>query len=79
MKKYYRIFMVSEIILETKYDEYGSWNQYSESETITPCHGKLFESEQEAEEYLEKVFSNDKEYKNCQFVIQKVYTCKTIE
>ena len=73
MKKYYRIFVVSEIIIDTEYGEYSSWHKYSESETITPYDGKLFESEEEAEEYLEKVVPNDKEYKNYQFIIQKVY------
>ena len=73
MKKFYRIFVVSEIILDTEYGEYGGCNQYSESQTITPYDGKLFESEEEAEKYLEKVVPNDKEYKNYQFIIQKVY------
>ena len=73
MKKFYRIFVVSQIITGTKYDEYTSWTEYSEDQTITPYDGKLFESEEEAEKYLEKVVPNDKEYKNCQFIIQKVY------
>ena len=73
MKKFYRIFVVSEINIGISYDEYSSWNQYSEDKTITPYDGKLFESEEEAEKYLEKVVPNDKEYKNCQFIIQKVY------
>ena len=73
MKKFYRIFVVSEIIIDNEYGEYGSWQKYSESETITPYDGKLFESEEEAEKYLEKVVPNDKDYKNCQFIIQKVY------
>ena len=55
MKKFYRIFVVSEIALDTEYGEYGSYVQYSEGETITPYDGKLFESEEEAEKYLEKV------------------------
>ena len=73
MKKFYRIFVVSEIIIDNEYGEYGSWQKYSESETITPYDGKLFESEEEAEKYVEKVVPNDKDYKNCQFIIQKVY------
>lgn len=70
MKKFYSIFVVSEIIIE-------SYKQYSEDKTITPYDEKLFESEEEAEKYLEKVVPNDKEYKNCQFIIQKVYTCSS--
>ena len=78
MKKFYRIFIVSTIHLDSEYGEYGGWDRYSESESITPYHGKLFESEQEAEEYIEKVAPNDKEYKNCQFIIQKVYVCNDV-
>lgn len=73
MKKFYGIFVISEIALGTEYGEYGSYVQYSEDQTITPYDGKLFESEEEAEKYLEKIVPNDKEYKNCQFIIQKVY------
>lgn len=73
MRKFYRIFVVSEIITVTKYGECTSWTEYSEDKTITPYDGKLFESEEEAEKYLEKVVPNDNEYKNCQFIIQKVY------
>lgn len=72
MKKFYRIFVVSGIYIGAT-DEYSGWHQYSEGVAITPYHPQLFESEQEAEEYLEKVVPNDKEYKNCQFTIQKVY------
>ena len=75
MKKYYRIFVVSEIIIDTEYNEYTSWHQYSESESITSYSDELFESEEDAEEYLEKVVPDDKKYKNYQFVIQKVYKC----
>ena len=77
MKKFYRIFVVNNIITCTKYDEYTSWTEYSEDKTITPYDGKLFDSEEEAEEYLKKVVPNDKEYKNCQFIIQKVYVSNT--
>jgi hypothetical protein len=73
MKKFYRIFVVSQIITGTEYGEYGGYHQYSEDQTMTPYDGKLFESEEEVEKYLEKVVPNDKEYKNCQFIIQKVY------
>lgn len=75
MKKFYRIFVVSEIYIGAT-DDLG-WHQYSEDQTITPYDGKLFESEEEAEKYLEKVVPNDKEYKNCQFIIQKVYVSNT--
>lgn len=71
MKEFYRIFVLSEIIIE--YGECSSWNKYSESETITPYDGKLFENEEDAKKHLEKVVPDDNEYKNCQFIIQKVY------
>ena len=71
MKKFYRIFVVSEIYIGAT--DNSGWHQYSEGETITPYDEKLFESEEEAEKYLEKVVPNDKEYKNYQFIIQKVY------
>lgn len=73
MKEFYRIFVVSVIYLDTVYYEESSENIYTEEPAIKPYCPKLFENEEDAKKHLEEVAPNDNEYKNCQFIIQKVY------
>ena len=74
MKKFYSIFVVNEICINRDPEGYSYLNEYSYEETLIPYTGELFETEEEAEKYLE-VALNDNEniYKHCQFTIQKVY------
>ena len=73
MKKFYCIFVVSVIYLNMEYNEYPYGDIYSGDPAIKPYYPQLFETEEDAEKFLEEVAPNDKEYKDCQFIIQKVY------
>ena len=75
MKKFYGIFVISGIYITSECDNYSEWSVYSEGHAVIPYWlGGLFETKEEAEQWLENDLNcNTNEYRDCQFVIQKVY------
>ena len=77
MKKHYCIFVVSNVYITSESDSYTSWDVHSEGLAVVPyCLGE-FETEEEAEQWLENDLNHpNNEYRDCRFLIQKIYVRK---